>query len=405
VVSDPRVDGTGAPTLVGTLVRALDEAPPYELAEVLHRELRATVRARSCTVLLADYSEQTLEPVPAVGLASTLSSQRVDGSAAGEAYREQRVIAVPSHEGSVLYLPITQRQERIGVLEVDIPSESAAAQSHLEEAARVLAYVIAAARRYTDRFERIRRRRELQLAAEMQWELLPVLAYSCPEYSLAGSLEPAYEIGGDTFDYAVAPTSVTLTITDAMGHGLGAAMLGSLAVSSMRNVRRSGGGIVDQATCAAGSLLAQFSGEFFVTGLLITIDVPAGSAALVNAGHVQPLLVRDGVATSLRMAASLPLGMFANTSYVPERFDLQPGDRLALVSDGILDAAPEGGEPYGDARLRTALAATRQLSATEAVRHLTTTVLAHRAGQLADDATAVVLDWHGADPAGSRQPT
>ncbi|HVE99444.1 MAG TPA: hypothetical protein VNA12_09720, partial [Mycobacteriales bacterium] len=169
-------DGRAAPTLVGSLVRALDEAPPYELAEVLHQHLRDSVRARSCTILLADYSEQTLEPVPAAGLASTLSSQLVDGSAAGAAYREQRVFAVPSHDGSVLYLPITQRQERIGVLEVDIPAESAAAQGHLEEAARVLAYVIAAARRYTDRFERIRRRRELQLAAEMQWELLPVLA-------------------------------------------------------------------------------------------------------------------------------------------------------------------------------------------------------------------------------------
>ena len=390
---------------MGSLVRALDEAPPYELAEVLHRELRGSVGARSCTILLADYSEQTLEPVPALGMASTLSSQRVDGSAAGAAYREQRVVAVPSHDGSVLYLPITQRQERIGVLEVDVPAESAAAQSHLEEAARVLAYVIAAARRYTDRFERIRRRRELQLAAEMQWELLPVLAYSCPEYSLAGSLEPAYEIGGDTFDYAVAPTSVTLTITDAMGHGLGAAMLGSLAVTSMRNVRRSGGGLVDQATCAANSLRAQFSGEFFVTGLLITVDVPAGSGAVVNAGHVQPLLVRDGAATPLRMAASTPLGMFAETLYVPQRFDLLPGDRLALVSDGMLDAAPEGGEPYGETRLSAELAETRHLSAPETVRHLTSSVVAHRAGQLADDATAVVLDWHGRPGAVPRHAT
>ena len=395
-MTEARSDSVSAPTLVGALVRALDEAPPYELAEVLHRQLQASVRARSCTVLLADYSERTLEPVPAAGLASTLSTQQVDGSAAGTAYREQRVVSVPSHDGSLLYLPITQRQERIGVLEVDIPAESAAAQGHLEEAARVLAYVIAAARRYTDRFERIRRRRELELAAEMQWELLPVLAYDCPEYSLAGSLEPAYEIGGDTFDYAVAPTSVTITITDAMGHGLRAAMLGSLAVTSMRNVRRSGGGIVDQATCAASSLLAQFSGEFFVTGLLLTVDVPAGSGAAVNAGHVQPLLVRDGATNPIRMAASTPLGMFTEASYRPERFDLRPGDRLVLVSDGILDAAPVGGAPYGDERLKIALAETRELSATETVRFLTNEVLSHRAGKLQDDATAVVLDWHGA---------
>jgi len=391
VLEDPPAPAT----LVGSLIQALDAARPYELADVLYEHLVNNVGARSCTVLLADYLGEVLVPVPADGKASTLSSQDVDGSHAGESFREQRIVAVPSHEGSVLYLPITQRQERIGVLEVDLPRESLSAATYLEEAARVLAYVVASARRYTDRFEKIRRRRDLELAAEMQWEILPVLAYSCPEYSLAGSLEPAYEIGGDTFDYAVAPHGITLTITDAMGHGLRAAMLGSLAVTSMRNTRRSGGGLVEQASRAAASLLAEFNGEFFVTGLLLTIDAPGGSAAAVNAGHVPPLLMRDGQVSPLHIAPETPFGMFDDVTYVPERFDLLPGDRLVLVSDGMLDAAPAGGEAYGELRLYDALAGTRELSASETVRRLTSAVLEHRAGKLADDATAVVLDWHG----------
>lgn len=110
----------------------------------------------------------------------------------------------------------------------------------LRDAARVLAHVLASARRYTDRFEKLRRRKDLGLAAEIQWELLPVLAYELPGFAIAGALEPTYDIGGDTFDYAVSASQLTITITDAVGHGLRAALLGSLAVTAMRNSRRCG---------------------------------------------------------------------------------------------------------------------------------------------------------------------
>lgn len=381
--------------LLGSLVRALDAAPPYQLAEVVHRYLAATVGARSCTVLLADYEERTLEPVPGEGASSALGEQQVEGSAAGRAYREQQVVEVATgRRECLLYLPITMRAERIGVLEVRLPPAGLAARAQLADAAHVLAYVVAAARRYTDRFERIRRRRDLRLAAEVQWELLPVLAYGCAEYVVAGSLEPAYEIGGDTFDYAVAPAELTLSVSDAMGHGLRAAMLGSLAVTTMRNVRRGGGGLVEQATSAAAHLDGQFTGEFFVTALLLRVDVPSGSVAAVNAGHQLPVLVRAGVATTVELAAAPPLGMFRDTLYVPERLQLEPGDRLVLISDGILDACPVGGDPFGEHRLHQLLRGAGGLSASETVRLLTSAVLAHRAGALDDDATAVCLDWH-----------
>jgi serine phosphatase RsbU (regulator of sigma subunit) len=137
----------------------------------------------------------------------------------------------------------------------------------------------------TDRFERIRCRRPLALAAEVQWKLLPVLSYASDEFSIAGNLEPAYDIGGDTFDYAVDPTA----ITDARGHGLRAALLGALAITAMRNSRRCGEGLVDQARAANAALLRQFS------------DVP--------------------------------------------------GDRLVLFTDGITEAAPDGGSAFGLAQL------------------------------------------------------
>ena len=384
------------PTLLGSLIRALDAAPPYRLATVLHEFLNSEVGAQSATVLLADYEERTLEPVPDAVPSPTLGAQRIDGSEAGRAYREQRVVEVTMPDGGVaLYFPITQRAERVGVLEVQLPASTTQLTEPLGEVARVLAYMIAAARRYTDQFERIRRRRDLQLAAEMQWEMLPVLAYGCAEYDIAGSLEPAYEIGGDTFDYAVAPADLTISVSDAMGHGLRSAMLASLAVTTMRNARRRGDGVVEQATSAAANLTQQFAGEHFVTLALLRVDVPSGAAAVVNAGHPLPILVRDGVVSTVQLAAAPPLGMFADTLYVPERLQLRPGDRLVLISDGIVEARPVGGEALGDAALHALLRDMGDLSAVETVRQVTAAVVAHRAGDLQDDATAVCLDWRG----------
>jgi serine phosphatase RsbU (regulator of sigma subunit) len=393
-------DETGATplgsTLMGSLIRALDAAPPYRLATVLHEILNSAVGAQSATVLLADYEERTLEPVPVAVPSPTLGAQRIDGSEAGRAYREQRVVEVAISDGGVaLYFPITQRAERVGVLEVQLPAVTEQTREHLGEVARVLAYMIAAARRYTDQFERIRRRRDLQLAAELQWELLPVLAYGCAEYDIAGSLEPAYEIGGDTFDYAVAPADLTVSVSDAMGHGLRSAMLASLAVTTMRNVRRRGEGVVEQATTAAANLTQQFVGEYFVTLALLRIDVPSGAVAMINAGHPLPILVRDGAVSTVQLAAAPPLGMFDGTLYVPERLRLRPGDRLILISDGVVEAKPVGGEALGDVGLHALLRDMADLSAVETVRQVTSAVLAHRAGDLQDDATAVCLDWRG----------
>jgi serine phosphatase RsbU (regulator of sigma subunit) len=87
--------------------------------------------------------------------------------------------------------------------------------------------------------------------------------------------------------------------------------------------------------------------------------------------------------------------MFAETGYRPQRLDLLPGDRLVLFTDGITESTPEGGTSFGQARLVELLLATRSVPPGETVRLVANEVLAHRAGQLDDDASIVVLDWTG----------
>src|SRR5204862_620547 len=140
------------------------------------------------------------------------------------------------------------RAERLGVLDVLLP-EPPSEQLHesLSQAATIVGYVIVTARRYTDLFEKVRRRRDLILAAEIQWELLPVLAFDCTAFAVAGALEPAYSIAGDSFDYAVEAEHLHVAVTDGMGHGLRAALLGSLAVSALRHARRRERNVLQQA--------------------------------------------------------------------------------------------------------------------------------------------------------------
>lgn len=386
---------TGTRSHVGDLARALDSCPPYDFAEVLLRHLREVAGATGCTLLLADYEERTLIPVPGRGESSTTGQQRIEGSPAGRAFTGQEPTVVPVGAGHVGYFPVTMRAERLGILEVVLPADGPAGRSALTDIARFLGYAMIAARRYTDRFERIRRRRDLGLAAEIQWELLPVLAYDAPEFSIAGSLEPAYEIAGDTFDYAIAAGTLDVSMTDAMGHGLRAAMMGSLAVTALRNCRRQGDGVVQQVEQASERLGEQFGGEQYVTGLVLRIDLTSGAGAIVDAGHPLPLLLRGTEVRQVLLEPDPPMGMFPGTSYQPGRLQLEHGDRLLLFSDGVTEAQPVGGDAFGDSELARLLSETAHLLPNEVVRRLTDAVINHRAGQLSDDATAVCLDWRG----------
>ena len=203
---------------VGALLRDLDQAPPSDLVDVCARWLARRVAAQACVLLLADYAEASLEPVAGGPAVAQIRPQDLMDSAAGEAYREQRRVTAAFDQAGeaaaaggagraggptlVVYLPVSVRAERLGVLAVTLPGHDLGPEvgEVLDDVARVLGHVLTGARRYTDRFEMLRRRRELGLAAEIQWELLPSLAFELPAFSIAGTVEPAYEIGGENFE-------------------------------------------------------------------------------------------------------------------------------------------------------------------------------------------------------------
>jgi serine phosphatase RsbU (regulator of sigma subunit) len=385
---------TDSSDFVGALHRALDASPPYALPTVVSALLAEAVGAKDVGLLLADYGEITLERVSTDPTDGEAPSVPIDGSVAGRAFLTQQPADEPDPSGLRLYLPVAVRAERIGVLDILLPDEpSAELREELQRAASVVGYVVATARRYTDLFERVRRRRDLILAAEIQWELLPVLAYEADELSVAGALEPAYAIAGDSFDYAIEHDHLQMAITDGMGHGLRAALLGSLAVAALRHARRRGRDILAQVKEASQVVNDQFGGDQFVTATVASVDVPTGRMRVVNAGHPRPWLARGGVVSELDLFADFPLGLFPGGDYREQALDLEPGDRFLLVSDGVTEATSPEGEEFGDERLTDLIAATRSQLPTEAVRQITRAVIDHHQVPLRDDATVVCLDW------------
>jgi hypothetical protein len=380
---------------VGELVRRLDTSPPFRLLDVTRGYLAAVDGVEAVNLLLVDYGQELLIPFGAYQ-GPPLGQERVEQGEAGVVYRTQAAQVGRVQLGWRACVPITVGGERFGVLDVRLADEPGPGLvAELERVAMVLAFALAVAGRATDEVELARRGRPLSLPAEIQWELLPRLALVAPEYVVAGTVEPAYDVGGDTFDYTAQPAALTLSVTDAMGHGLQAALLAGLAVAALRNARRRPGGLLEQADHANRALHAQFGGERFVTGQVLRLDVPGGTGAVVNAGHPLPRLVRGGRIELVELDADLPLGVDPGAIYQVQPLQLEPGDRLVLVSDGVLDAAPEGGAAYGAGRLDGVLRANRELAPYEVARLVVQEVLAHRAGDLADDLTVVCLDWRG----------
>jgi serine phosphatase RsbU (regulator of sigma subunit) len=281
------------------------------------------------------------------------------------------------------------------VLELRLPyAPDEDGRAAIGRAAHALAYVVIANRRYTDLFEWGRRSVPLSLAAEIQHRLLPG-SFTCEagQFTVAGWLEPAGDVGGDTFDFSVERDTLHLSMTDAMGHTVDAALLATLAVGALRNARRQGASLVHQAAQANAAIADHARTGRFVTGQLVRVDLAAQTAGIVNAGHPPPVRIRDGRAETLVLDADLPFGTQSpGADYAVQPLDLRPGDRFVFLTDGMLE------REAAELDLHALLGASRRLHAREAVPHLTREVLRVSGGELDDDATALCLDWHGGPP-------
>jgi serine phosphatase RsbU (regulator of sigma subunit) len=368
------------------------DAAPHNLGEVLAEQLRQHYGATAVEIHLADYHQSMLEPA----LDESAAELRVVGSDAGEAFTRQRTIGRTVDGHSVLYLPVSARGNRIGVLSVRTAAPPPADEvDELAGLATALGHAVAAADATTDRYHRVRRRRRLTLAAEMAWQLLPGRGLDGAEFRLAGQLEPAYSVRGDSFDWAVDDGRLALAVTNGFGEGLAATLLTSLAVSALRNARRAGLPPAEQMALADQAVWAHHGGAEHVATLLLEFDLASGRVTAVDAGSPAVWRLRDTTLDRLRLEEQLPLGMFEGTVYTEQEVALEPGDRLLLLSDGVVHAQ-RNGRRYADHGVTRVARSTRLLPPAEVVRGMISDLLVFHEGEgLADDAAVVCVDWLG----------
>src|SRR3954467_470060 len=358
--------------------------------------------ARAVSFLIADFSGQALirlghaasEAAGRTQGRETAERVSLTGSPQGRAIASQTVEVEGGAGEARVFAPVTNRGEAIGVLEVsllEIPDEQTVADIAL--AAHALAYVVIANRRFTDLFIWGQRSVPLSLAAEIQHRLLPG-SYTCEagQFTLAAWLEPAGDVGGDTFDFSLERDTLHLSMTDAMGHEVDAAVLATVLVGALRNGRRAGVGLAEQASLANAGLIDFARTGGFVTGQLARLDLVAQTATIVNAGHPPPLRLRGGRVEELRLAADPPVGIVRDYAYRVQTLPLDPGDRLMFLTDGMLERNATNVD------IAAVIAGAGDKHPREAVQHLTQIILDTAGGTLEDDATAMCFDWHGGPP-------
>jgi sigma-B regulation protein RsbU (phosphoserine phosphatase) len=261
---------------------------------------------------------------------------------------------------SELVVPLMLFDRLLGVLDLESSKAHAFTTEHERMLTTLGSYVAIAlenARLYEEARESERRlRNDLDTAREIQRQLLPKGAREIPGLELAAAYVPARELGGDFYDFLpYGQGRLGFVLGDVSGKGTAAALYGSLAIGTLREV------VVDHAREPAGMLAllnqrlhgARLESRF-IAMLFAVYDASTRRLTLSNAGGPYPLLVRDGHVLTVRLEG-VPLGLFPDTQYDQSVLDLQPGDVVLFASDGIHESENEGQEEFGLQRLSALL--------------------------------------------------
>ncbi|MGV9358823.1 PP2C family protein-serine/threonine phosphatase [Streptomyces misionensis] len=397
MTAEPRTDRSESfgEAMLGAVLDRAHELPPHLIGPLV-ADVVERLGGRCPQVLLQDYGQLLLVPLPGEGLTAG-KPQVIDDSPAGRCFLDAVPVELPGEDGVRIHLPLLDGGDQVGVLAVTLNRADDDVRRILRRLSGLVADLLVTKHGYSDLFFRTRRGKPMSVAAEIQWSLLPPLAMIMPRVALAGVLEPAYDVGGDSFDYALNGDVLHLAMIDAMGHGLDAATMATVAIGAYRHARRLGIGLTGIYAFMDDAVARQFGAEHFVTAQMMRLDTATGRLQWVNAGHPPPILVRDHRVTGRLVAPpTLPVGLGGAEPEI-SALGLERGDRVLCFTDGLIEEHATGGEQFGEEQLIDWVNALEEdgRGVRAVARSLSHTLMRARGGRTTDDATLLLVEWRG----------
>ncbi|MGE5117516.1 MAG: PP2C family protein-serine/threonine phosphatase [Betaproteobacteria bacterium] len=365
------------------VTRAL--AAPFDLMAMLAevtRAARQVLRAERASVWLHDAATDEL----VLEVASDIRHVRVPVGAGlvGACARDRRAINVsdcyadPRFDPAVdrrsgfrtrcsLTLPLVDHRDAlVGVMQVLNRADGvfdAADEALAEALAAQCAVALQRVRLTESMLEGERLRQELDVARRVQASTLPAAMPEVPGYDVHGVSLPALQTGGDTFDLSWHDTSLLVVLADATGHGIGPALSVMRMHAMLRMALRLGADLETAFAQVNDQLAETLPADCFITGFVGLLD-PAAHRLRYLSGGQGPILHYRARADDFAVhgPTGFPLGAMPLPSAAPPvSLDLEPGDLLALLSDGVYERARADGERFGEARVRALLREHRRL--------------------------------------------
>ncbi len=388
---------------------------------------------QAARIYLSDLQQRSLRLLPS-GNGQPRDALAINTTVAGRAYR---TIEIQQSQGTGpesvphLWIPLVDGTERLGVMELEVSDASPPKLEWFKALASLAGLMVVSKAGYSDTYAETRRTQEMALQAELVWAFLPPRTFATDRILVAATLEPAYGLGGDAFDYSMlGADDLYVAIFDGAGHDLSSGLMTAVTMASCRSTRRAGGTLTEMVSHADHAITAQFGGNRFVTALLCHLDVGTGAFTWAPCGHPPPLLIRRNKdVKELERRQRLPLGMSEvdaiyrrkrNTSQrigTPQESGadnaaglddideseatplhterLEAGDRILLYTDGITEGRAADGSQFGVERLIDFIIRHSRdgTPAPEMIRRLHHAISDYQHGRLIDDATIVMLEW------------
>jgi phosphoserine phosphatase RsbU/P len=322
--------------------------------------------------------------------------------------KSERYIATNPETKSELAVPLIYQEKVIGVLDLEHTRRNYFTDDHkrtLTTLAAQLAIAIENARLYEQIARQEQRlERDMALARELQFRLLPHSRPQMRNLEVEAKFVPARAIGGDLYDFV--PYSLSrlgIAIGDVSGKGAPAAIYAALVSGILRSHAPIEPGPAEMLSAVNLSLAERRIAAQFVSIIYAVWDDERRTLLVANSGLPKPIYLHDGKIEVIEVTG-LPLGLFDEADYNEVSFKAKPGDIFVFISDGILDARNRHGQSFGQERVEAIVAACSAKSADCVVNEIFKAVTEHAAGvDTFDDQTVVAIKVKSGQPAGKRK--